>query len=151
MTAMALRLATMQDSSLLLQWRNDEGTRIYSRQTARIAGSEHLRWLQACLFNSDCQIWVGENHGEPVGQVRLDRIGTTAELDYAVAPEQRGHGFGSEMVQIVLAKCVADRFADAILASVHPDNVASMKTLRQCGFVTNGVDAQRFVRLRWQP
>ncbi|MCC5974213.1 MAG: GNAT family N-acetyltransferase [Rubellimicrobium sp.] len=76
-------------------------------------------------------------HGEPVGQVRLEfsADGRTAELSYWLGPAARGKGLGRRAVRQYLAQPPRELTRiDALFARVHPDNTASARVLAACGF-----------------
>ena len=130
-----LRLATADDWAMLLEWRNDEQTRIHSIDQNPVAEADHRRWLDATLVNPDRKLFVVEIDGEPVGTTRLDRRENRWEVSITVAPEQRGKGYGS-----VLLDLTADWFdenigGDVILSTIKPSNPASLALFAKRGYV----------------
>ena len=51
-----LRLLTIQDADLLLEWRNDPETRKASQNTDKIQRNEHLSWLKNSLNNNNRKV-----------------------------------------------------------------------------------------------
>lgn len=132
---MRARKASMADARLLWEWANDPETRQRAFNKALIPYDTHVAWLRDRLESGRTTIWIFEDDAEPVGQVRFDLVDGAAEIDIAVAPGQRGRGYG----RTILAEAV-ERFQAAHGRTVRPralvlaDNVASLKTFRACGF-----------------
>ena len=75
--------------------------------------------------------------GQPVGQMRLEFMGhrSKAELSYWLGSPHRGQGLGRQLVARFVQQAMADLPGlDLIVARVHPDNMASARVLRGCGF-----------------
>ena len=74
-----LRLATFKDADLLLEWRNDQETRIASHNMAEVPKDEHIAWLNKTLRNSS-------RRPEPANQsvyeksIRLPQLRSAANL-----------------------------------------------------------------------
>ena len=75
--------------------------------------------------------------GQPVGQMRLEFLpgARRAELSYWLGAPHRGQGLGRGLVARFLDQALAEMPGlDLIFARVHPDNAASARLLRGCGF-----------------
>jgi len=115
-----LRLATIEDAPLLLQWRNDPVTRAASLSIAVVGWEEHLAWVNRVLVSQDHQLFIAYVEGQAVGTARSDRHSSVHELSWTVAPNWRGQG-----VAKLMAKQLADQFSGPICARVKLDNLAS--------------------------
>lgn len=130
---LVLRAAAADDAELLLRWRNDPLTRANSRNKGEVSADEHRAWLQASLTNPHRRLMVAEQAGRPVGQVRLDKEGATAEVSVTVAPEARGAGLAAWMLRG--AESVGRELGVTTLtAQIHPTNAASLKAFRRAGY-----------------
>jgi spore coat polysaccharide biosynthesis predicted glycosyltransferase SpsG/RimJ/RimL family protein N-acetyltransferase len=133
-----LRRATPADADLLLEWRNDEHTRRWSRSTQRVPRDAHLRWLDASLTRPDRLLLVAEEHGAPVATVRFDRTGARGrwEISITVSPQGRGGGVGGRVLRRAV-EAVGDHVdgVQEVLAFVRPDNLASTRLFARAGFV----------------
>ena len=128
---MKLRPASMQDSDLLLRWRNDPQTRKASHTPYKIQKEEeHRTWLTKILNNPNWKLIIAEEDGIPVGTVRIDYADGTYELSWTVAPEMRGQGVGKKMVSLV-----AQQIESPIRAKILTGNEASLKIAEYCGMV----------------
>lgn len=125
---MILRPATIEDSGLLLSWRNDPITRAMSHTTHVISRDEHVRWLRKTIADKKRCIYIAEIDGVPIGTIRADRSPNGVELSWTIAPEHRGKGLGKQMVCLLVS-----RLTGHIYASVKTDNVASLKIAKAAG------------------
>lgn len=126
--SLIFRPARREDAAQLRRWRNDPLTRAASIQTAAVSESEHLQWLEALLADEQRQLLVAWRREQPVGCVRFDIGERETEVSWTVAPEARGHGIGSRMVQLA----VGER-SEALMARVRLDNPASARIAESAG------------------
>lgn len=85
-----LRPASIEDADLLLAWRNEPATRAASRSLHAVPETEHASWLTELLEDPHRHLWVAELAGDPVGQVRFDRVADGAyEISVSVAANHR--------------------------------------------------------------
>lgn len=98
---MELRIATLQDWEILLQWRNDEATRKNSHNTDIVQPEQHIKWLQSVINNPNRMLYIAEDNGVLVGTVRADKEESGYELSWTIAPEARGKGYGKQMVKLL--------------------------------------------------
>jgi len=142
-----LRVAREDDVSLIRAWRNDADAIRFSVSARPVSDAEHARWFSATLADPRKLLWVAEEQGVPVGQVRIDLEGDTGIFSIVVAPSARGRGVGKEMLRRALAEIKRERLATTMTALTHPDNVASIRAFEQVGFTRRGVSDAGFVVL----
>ncbi|MDB4837328.1 GNAT family N-acetyltransferase [Marinomonas sp.] len=135
MKDISLRLATIEDATLLLAWRNDRETRQASHHQNVITLEDHLGWLKRSLaIPEQRQIWVAEMDGVAVGTCRVDCLDDLSEnvweLSWTIAPEVRGKGMAHAMLSVFI-----ESFEGALVAQVKKDNIASIKVAKKLGFV----------------
>lgn len=119
----------MADAALLLAWRNDPETRRASISTDPVALDTHLAWLERTLASPARSLLVAERDSVAVGTVRLDRAEGWIELNWTVAPDQRGRGVGGAMVAAAAAACPG-----LLLAVIRPENTSSQAVAARAGF-----------------
>jgi RimJ/RimL family protein N-acetyltransferase len=128
-----------RDSQKLLDWRNHESVRLYSRSPNLISQSEHEFWVHHRLSNSESssQIFIAENSvGGTYGMVRLDLSGEDrAEISIIVDPTKFGRGFGSLMLKKLIEYSFTSMKLKGLIAVIHKDNSASLALFRKFGFV----------------
>jgi RimJ/RimL family protein N-acetyltransferase len=72
----------------------------------------------------------------------------TVEIGYSVAPAYRRQGLATELAAGLLAWARGNG-ARRCLASVRPDNVASLRTIGRLGFVRTGEEVDEIDGLEW--
>ena len=121
---MEYRLATMNDGQLLLDWRNDEATRINSHSMDFVDHETHINWLNNIINDKSRLLFIVEHEGSPIGTIRADieNSQNVCELSWTIAPTARGMGFGKKMVSEYVKKV-----SYVVRAEVKEDNIASIK------------------------
>jgi RimJ/RimL family protein N-acetyltransferase len=132
---LTLRPATSSDASLLRAWRNEPATRAASRNTAEVGEAEHRAWLARVLADPRRMLFVAERGGDPIGQVRLDAAGEGWEISVSLAPEARGAGLGSALIERGVEQLRAAGREGPVEAWVRADNAPSLRAFRRAGFV----------------
>ncbi len=84
---------------------------------------------------------------KPVGIVRVDVRDGAGEVGIAVAPDFRGQGLGTALLEALLADVATDPQVVTLTASVHEGNTASMRAFARVGFHSAGADGD-FRRFR---
>jgi RimJ/RimL family protein N-acetyltransferase len=130
----ALRAANAADSARLLEWRNDPDAVTFSVSRRRVDPAEHARWLASRLAEPEPRLWIAEEDGVPVGQVRVDVRDGVGTVSVAVAPDNRGRGLGSAMLGAMVAQVAGDGAISVLQALVRPDNAASLRAFEKVGF-----------------
>lgn len=130
-----LRRANLADEGLLLAWRNDPETRRSAFDSSRIRGVDHHAWYTQKLSAADCAIFIVEECGEPVGQVRVDLVvPEEAEIDIAIAPDKRSRGIGMQALRLAALEAKKGLSVSRLRARVKSDNLASQRAFRAAGF-----------------
>jgi RimJ/RimL family protein N-acetyltransferase len=140
-TAITLRRARSDDAERLLQWRNDPDTRRWYLQRARVPRRDHEGWLALKLADRGCRIYIVEERGTPVGQLRIERAGRgAAEVSLSVDGAARGRGIGTAMLERAATAARREFRATRLLAHVRPENVASAIAFLKAGFRFTGLE-----------
>lgn len=134
--AIRVRAATVNDSAVLFEWRNDPSVYRWARQPEPVSHGEHDRWLGDSLANPDRLLLIGEAGDNPVGVVRLDRLQNrelAAEVSITVAPASQGRGVGRQLLTDA-----AHRWQVAggrlLIATVHEQNEGSARLFLAAGY-----------------
>jgi ribosomal protein S18 acetylase RimI-like enzyme len=133
--SLRLRPAGRADRDGLLALRNEQLTVRFSKSGREVAADEHDRWFSAVLTCPRTRVWIGEVDGHTVGEVRIDVTTGEADVDLAVDPMYRGHGYGRQLIAQLLETLRADYQVVTLRASVHTDNVASRRSFEANGFL----------------
>ena len=126
---MKLRKATFNDWKILLDWRNDPITRENSFEQDEVSEQTHKLWFNDSLLNPHREIYILEDNNVPVGSIRSDNINDRYLLSWNIAPDQRGKGYGTKILEIYLQ----DKKGE-FLAEIKPENKASIKMAQKNGF-----------------
>src|SRR5690349_10145819 len=112
-----LRPAGEHDARLLWDWVNDPAVRASAFRGDVILWDDHVRWLRAKLASGACRIYVAEDGGVPVAQVRFELDGKGgAEIDISVAAKARGRRIGSAVVAAGCVRVFAETGVHRVLA-----------------------------------
>lgn len=100
-----LRKAVLNDAELYFRWVNDPQSRQNALNPKTISYEEHLRWFAARCADPAAFLWIMEQGGQPVGQVRfeVDEKEKEVVISYAMAPEFRGQGLGTSLLRLGIA------------------------------------------------
>jgi len=137
-----LRSARAADCRPIWFWRNDEETRRQSLDSSLIPYEVHERWFAQALSSDRRKLYVVlleipnacVIEREAVGVVRLDLDGRRGTVSIHLAPAHRGRGLGTAALR-ALADLAFDQLAvNELLASVKPDNHASLAAFAKAGF-----------------
>ena len=130
-----LRPAREADSAQLLAWRNDPDVRAASFAQREVSEPEHREWLRSKLADTACRLLIVEEGGEPVGQVRLDRLPPDeAEVSIGLAATARGRGIGRVALELAVGEAAAAFDVGAVSARVKEDNEPSLRAFAAAGF-----------------
>jgi RimJ/RimL family protein N-acetyltransferase len=123
---------------VVLQWRNDPDSRKGSRDQGVIPLDTHQVWFDQVLVSPERSLLIGENaHGEPIGQVRFDRMTTgvdSYEVSIAVAPESRGQGLALPLLAAAEVYFLDVHGSAQLHAYVDRNNKASEHLFGNAGY-----------------
>jgi RimJ/RimL family protein N-acetyltransferase len=145
-----LRAAREEDVALIRDWRNDAETVRASAIARPVSEAEHARWFAAALADPDKRLWVAEENGIAVGQVRVDLNGGAGVFSIVVAPAHRGRGIGQAMLRGAVAEVRREGVATMLTALAREENLASIHAFEQVGFNRKGLSGDGFAVLELQ-
>ena len=127
----SLRPAAAEDGGRLREWRNDPETVAASLTGRAVGAAEHAAWLARVLDDPDQRLFVVEDDGEPVGQVRLQRHADGAlEVHIGLAADARGRGLGRRTLELAWEQAGGGPLTARVLA----DNERSLRAFAAAGF-----------------
>jgi UDP-2,4-diacetamido-2,4,6-trideoxy-beta-L-altropyranose hydrolase len=130
------RHAEYKDAEILFKWVNDSEVRNNSINKEPVNYNNHIEWYNQKLKSDCARIYIMEYCGSPIGQVRFDKWEGCWLIDYSVAKEYRGLGFGKKLIQRSI-----NLFTNCILiAKVLNSNIASAMVFKSCGFKEEGTE-----------
>ncbi|MBN9004586.1 MAG: UDP-2,4-diacetamido-2,4,6-trideoxy-beta-L-altropyranose hydrolase [Rhizobiales bacterium] len=144
--AVALRRATLEDSQILLDWRNDSETRANSTFSAPIKRSTHIDWLNQKLSDPATILLIGEQAGIPIGTVRFDPLSDGArEVSIVLAPTARGRGVGRLLLDAACQLLLTEVEETPIIARIRLGNLRSRAIFEKVGFSVERQDDEFLV------
>jgi RimJ/RimL family protein N-acetyltransferase len=167
-----LRVMKPADAATLAAYRGDPAVARFQDWELPFTLEDAERALagQADLDDLQVDAWVQiaiEHDGVVVGDlaVNLARGGHVPFVGYTLAPEHQGHGYASEAAAAIVEAIFTHTAAHRIVATLDPQNFASMRVIEPLGFEHEGVarehelirgewvDDSRFALLRknWEP
>jgi len=145
-----LREASLADSSLLLEWRNDPEAVTQSLSGRHVAEGEHEQWFSNVLSSRSSVIFIASADSGggslPAGMCRFDQLENHSVLvSISVAAAFRGKGLGKQILALGL-ESVSRMWPDATDcdAEVKQGNSPSIALFEGLGFEL--VDANNDVR-----
>lgn len=148
----AARPAELSDVRLLFEWRNDETTRVQSRSQGELNWDAHRAWLENVIADPNRRLLILELEDEPIATVRWDRSAETDwEVSVTIAPQQRGRGFGRDVLSAA-EEALRLEPPFRMIADIHVDNHASRRLFSAAGYLPQlPPDADGFERrAKWR-
>ena len=130
-----IRPAENQDTMCLLSWANQPDSlnaSLFTRQ--KIAREAHERWFAERLLDPNTRIWVIEQTGKPVGQIRRQDKGEGLEVAIFVEAAVRGCGIAGDALELALQEAQAVWCDAPILARILKHNSQSKRFFARHGF-----------------
>lgn len=134
--SLQLRRAVRADRDLLFGWANDDAVRANAFHTEKIPYEKHVVWFDKMMADASVHQYILDDDGVPVGQIRLNVEDSAAYIDYSVAPDQRGKGYGIRLLRLLRTQLTADGIpcVTKLVGQVKYGNEASARAFEKCGF-----------------
>jgi UDP-2,4-diacetamido-2,4,6-trideoxy-beta-L-altropyranose hydrolase len=131
-----IRKATQKDIHTYFEWANESEVRKNSLNSDPITWENHCVWFQNKLQNPNSVLYIFSFGKSPVGQVRFDAISDqTFTIDYSVAKEHRGNGFGFLILKKSLDQLLLEKQVKILKAQVKSQNLASKAIFEKLNFI----------------
>lgn len=138
--ALTLRPVQFEDNHLIWEWANDPATRLNSFSSELITWESHLVWFKAKLADPQHVFYLAlDAAATPIGQIRYKLNGQQAVVSMSLALNQRGHGYGSQVIRLASERIFEEGIIKQIHAYVKPANLASIQAFTKAGFVNEGL------------
>lgn len=135
MKSVYLRKAEISDMKLLYTWANDPIVRQNSFNTATILLEDHMKWFNRIMNDDNVIQYILMSEDIPIGQIRLNIEGTTAEIGYSIGAEYRGCGYGHKILKLMINEIKDTRpEVKELVAKVKPGNIASKSLFEDEGY-----------------
>jgi UDP-2,4-diacetamido-2,4,6-trideoxy-beta-L-altropyranose hydrolase len=133
--AITIRKARIEDSKIILDWRNDKTARLMSINMNEVDEETHQKWLSESLLNPNRTLLIGEYDGIDLGVCRFDYDPNLAvtEVSVNVAPFFRGQGLGASLLNLAVQYYLEQNNVP-LVAKIKNENKASVIIFEKCGF-----------------
>ena len=133
-----LRECTLLDAQAILNLRNANSARRYSKNSTEIALEEHTNWFRNRILRADLEpIWILEVEDRLAGVIRFDLIRdeeSAFEVSIIVGEGQEGKGLGYLALTQAIQKLKSSFDPRELVAEIHEENVVSMRLFLKLGF-----------------
>lgn len=129
-----LRPVTLGDGKLLFEWYNDDEGMINCFCRGEISFDEFVCFLDELLGNSNCMLFILEEHGEPRGGISLNYSDNNCHIYYTIMPVWRGQGYERVMLQLAEIEVINRLSGMLLIAKVGKSNVAEQKLFQQLDY-----------------
>lgn len=131
-----LRAVETTDIDLLYEWANNGEVRKNAFHTDIISFDTHKKWFEELKQSEDQKQYILMLEDEPIGQIRLSIKGERAEIDYSIAEDKRGNGYGQRIIELLCEKVKTEYPTVKVLAAkIKPENVISIKCFEKNNFI----------------
>jgi UDP-4-amino-4,6-dideoxy-N-acetyl-beta-L-altrosamine N-acetyltransferase len=138
----ACRLRPMAEDDLarVLPWRNHPDVRRYMLSSHEIGIDEHRRWFERASSDSQRQLLIAEESGQPFGFVQFSGAapGGVAEWGFYVAPGSP-KGAGTRLCRGALRVAFEELLVHKVCGQVLASNAASVRFHTALGFQQEGI------------
>ena len=133
-----IRKAAKNDVELLFHWANDSSLRKFSINTEKIVWNEHVQWFLSKM-DSNSYILIAETKlGIPIGQIRFDNTNDYYLIDFYIANEYRGRGYGKLLLRQGMDYVINEMQKVVFKAMVNEKNMPSINSFLSEGFALRG-------------
>jgi RimJ/RimL family protein N-acetyltransferase len=145
-----LRVVEKEDLPLLLEWRNSLEFEGGYNPVAIQQSKTEFEKKHDSRSPDETRFLIEKKDGSKIGHIGTHLFGGMLEIGYAIAPEERGHGYATEAVKIMVDYLFLSRNIVRIGSATHVQNIASQKVLENAGFMKEGTERKGiFVWGKW--
>jgi RimJ/RimL family protein N-acetyltransferase len=134
----SIRIATILDAELLLNWRNDPNVRRFSKSSGLIDEVGHINWLEIRLARITSEpIFIFISDGRAAGTARLDKVldnENCLEVSILIDPKFRSLGKSKILLDLVCNYAIEKLGPKKIIAHVHHENTRSVSLFTSASF-----------------
>ncbi len=145
-----LRVAEKEDLPLIAEWfNNPEFSGRYDPLDAQQSRTEIEKKYDK-LGSEEKWFLIEKKDETKVGLIQNFTVEGNLEIGYAMIPNERGKGYGTEAVKIMIDYLFLSKNIIRIQAGTNVENKASQKVLERAGFKREGIMRKAmFVRGKW--
>lgn len=126
-----IRRGNLEDFDILFKWINDEDVIKFSRYGKGM----NLEEFNSFFDDRIDKLFILEEDLFPIGQICYDLVDKEGVINYCVDKEERGKGYGKELVKYLIEFTKENiEEINKLSAFVHTNNIASIKIFESLGF-----------------
>ena len=130
-----LRAANSDDCELLFHWVNHSDSLKGKEKTkGPISLEDHTAWFSRLLDDSAYHLWIIEDRGQAIGQLRLSPQSGDLEVDIYVDAAHRKKNLAVTALALAVQEISSIYPERALIAQVKEDNLASRRLFERAGF-----------------
>lgn len=144
-----IRPLNIEDAYTSVKWRNnpDVWKLTGSRPDREVAIEMELEWIKNVLKRDDQKRYAILADNKYIGNIYLtDIVSGEAELHSFIGETNYwGQGIAAMAIKVLMGQCQLSK----IYALIRPDNEASIKMIKKCGFIEVESDQKEFIRVEY--
>ncbi len=145
-----LKIVEKEDLPLLLEWRNNLAFEGRYNPVAIQQSKTEFEKKHDSQSPDETRFLIEKKDGSMIGHIGTHRFGRMLEIGYAIAPQERGHGYATEAVKIMVDYLFLSKDIVRIGSATSVENTASQKVLEKAGFTREATERKGiFVRGEW--
>lgn len=135
-----LRQMTIEDTSLIVKWRNDPVVSQNLISQEPITEATHLKWIEFQVKTGRCRqfIIVEKESGRPIGSTFIKNIDiekSTGEFGIFIGESRgRGKGYAKVITRLAVDHAFNELGLQTVYLFVFEDNIAGIKAYEVVGF-----------------
>jgi len=129
-----LRLAEKEDVPLVAEWANDREYLCEYQDVWEISQEK----LEEIMLQETIFFIIEKKDGTKIGHISSWTRGKTREMGLALVPNERGKGYGTEAIQIILDYLFLNTEVVRIQVRTDEGNMPSQRVLEKAGFTREG-------------
>ena len=146
-----LRIVEKEDLPLLLDWFNTPGIEGEYEPLDPQRSKKEFEDRYDKPGPDEKFFFIEKKDGSKIGSIGHYPKGNLLEVGYCVLPDERGKGYCTEAVQIIVDYLFLSRDVVRVQAHTHIGNTASQRVLEKSGFTREGiVRKDTFTRGEWR-
>jgi len=144
-----LRVVEKEDLPLWAEWNNNPEFRGEYTPLPQESKTELVKRYDNLTPDSKW-FFIEKKDGTKIGGIIHFPVGKLLEIGFALTPSERGKGYCTEAVKIMVDYLFASKEIVRIQATTHVENKASQKILEKAGFTREGtIRKMLFIRGEW--
>lgn len=134
----------VDDLPLLFEWINDREQVLFNGPYKPVHWDQHKAWFESIQARKDVVIFgIRLENRKLIGSCQLHSINPihqSAELQIRIGEtEERGHGYGTEAVRLLLDFAFKDLNLHRVYLNVFANNVRAIRAYEKAGFSREGL------------